>query len=53
MMKNKELDTKLSKMNERLNEIIKKNGYNLQNTEVINYSQEIDRLIEVYVKVAH
>ncbi|MEN8906355.1 MAG: aspartyl-phosphate phosphatase Spo0E family protein, partial [Clostridiales bacterium] len=51
MMKNKELDTKLSKMNERLNEIIKKNGYNLQTNEVIRYSQEIDRVIEVYVKV--
>ena len=49
-MSKKELDTKLSKMSIVLNSIIEKNGYNLQNDEVLMYSQEIDKIIEEYVR---
>lgn len=41
----------IARMHIRLNQVIEKNGYNLQSKEVLHYSRRLDRVLTHYNKV--
>lgn len=46
----KSIESVIYKMHLELNSIIKKNNFNLQSSEVQEYSRKLDRILETYMR---